>query len=138
LLEFGGTAWDEVKWAAQQGVPSISYADELSDAGLEALGSAFDGLGLDARFLVDLFTGDVETGRRLIEGAHRFGLTAFTWTLRPENRFLPLKWHVGLDHWAWGNWQAYFASLYSIGVDGVFADHPDLAFRARESVTARP
>lgn len=138
LLEFGGTAWDEVKWATEQGVPSIPYSDELSDAGLEALGSAFDGLGLDSRFLVDLFTGDVETGRRLIEAAHRCGLTAFTWTLRPENRFLPLKWHIGLDQSAWGNWQGYFASLYSLGVDAVFADHPDLALIARDSVTARP
>ena len=138
LMEFGGVAWDEVKWAAEQGVPSLTYIDELSDAGLEALGGAFDGLGLDARFLVDLFTGDVEAGRKIVEAAHGRGLTVFTWTLRPENRFLPLKWHVGLDQSAWGNWQGYFASIYSLGVDGVFADHPDLALAARESVSARP
>jgi len=138
LMEFGGVAWDEVTWAAEQGVPSLSYIDELSDAGLEALGGTFDGLGLDARFLVDIFTGSVDAGRKIVEAAHRSGLTVFTWTLRPENRFLPLTWQVGLDQAAWGNWQGYFASLYSLGVDGVFADHPDLALAARESVSARP
>lgn len=138
LMEFGGVAWDEVKWAAEQGVPSLAYIDELSDAGLEALGGAFDGLGLDARFLVDLFTGNVDAGRRIVDAAHRCGLIVFTWTLRPENRFLPLKWHGGLDQSAWGNWQGYFASIYSLGVDGVFADHPDLALFARESVSPRP
>jgi glycerophosphoryl diester phosphodiesterase len=138
LMEFGGVAWDEVKWAAEQGVPSLAYADELSEAGLEVLGRAFDGLGLDARFLVDLFTGNVDAGRKIVDAAHRSGLTVYTWTLRPENRFLPLKWHVGLDQSARGNWQGYFASLYSLGVDGVFADHPDLALAARESVSPRP
>ena len=138
LLEFGTAAWDEVQWAAAQGVPSLAYIDELSDAGLEALGGAFDGLGLDARFLVDLFTGNVDAGRKIVNAAHRCGLIVFTWTLRPENRFLPLKWHGGLDQSAWGNWQGYFASIYSLGVDGVFADHPDLALSARESVSPRP
>jgi glycerophosphoryl diester phosphodiesterase len=137
LMEFGGVAWDEVKWAAEQGVPSLAYIDELSAAGLEALGGAFDGLGLDARFLVDLFTGNVEAGRKIVDAAQRCGLSVFTWTLRPENRFLPLKWHVGLDQSARGNWQGYFESLYSLGVDGVFADHPDLALAARESVSPR-
>jgi glycerophosphoryl diester phosphodiesterase len=138
LMEFGGVAWDEVKWAAEQGVPSLAYIDELSDAGLEALGGSFDGLGLDARFLVDVFTGGIDAGKKLVEAAHGQGLTVFAWTLRPENRFLPLKWHVGLDQFAWGNWQGYFASIYSLGVDGIFADHPDLAITARESVSARP
>jgi len=138
LLEFGTAAWDEVQWAAAQGVPSLGYAEELSDAGLEALGGYFDGISVDARFLLDLATGQVDGGRKLVDVAHRFGLQVFTWTLRPENRFLPPKCHVGLDQTDWGNWRDYFVALYSTGLDGVFADHPDLAIAARASVTGRP
>ena len=137
ILERGHVAWDEVIWAQEQGVPSLAHADELSDAGLEVLGQLFDGISVDARFLVDRLTGDVEGGRRLVDTAHRCGLEVFAWTLRPENKFLPPQWRVGLDPASWGNWQQYYEAIYSTGVDGVFADHADLAVAARESVTRR-
>lgn len=138
ILEFGYVAWDEVKWAAEQGVPSLGNAEELSDAGLEVLGGYFDGISVDSRFLVDLLTGNVEGGKRLVAVAQRYGLEVFVWTLRPENKFLPPRWHGSLDLASWGDWQGYYEAILSTGVDGAFADHPDLAIVARKSVTPRP
>ncbi len=138
ILEFGYVAWDERKWAEAQGVPSLGNAEELSDAGLEVLGGFFDGISVDARYLVDILTGNVAAGKRLVEMAQNYGLEVFVWTLRPENTFLPAKWHGGLDVTSWGDWQGYYEAILSTGVDGVFADHPDLAIVARESVTPRP
>jgi glycerophosphoryl diester phosphodiesterase len=53
------------------------------------------------------------------------------WTLRAENAFLPVNMRVGDKKGAYGNWNAEFALILSSGVDGVFADQPDLAIRAR-------
>ena len=131
LLSQGDTAWDELVWAQSEGVPSISYDEELSDAGLDAFAGRLSGLSLDARYLVDLASGDTAAGKALVERIHDRGLQVFTYTLRPENCFLPLEFRKGLDEGQWGNWEGAFQAIYATGVDAVFADHPDLAVRAR-------
>ena len=131
LLSQGDTAWDELVWAQSEGVPSISYDEELSDAGLDAFAGRLSGLSLDARYLVDLASGDTAAGTALVQRIHDRGLQVFTYTLRPENCFLPLEFRKGLDEGQWGNWEGAFQAIYATGVDAVFADHPDLAVRAR-------
>lgn len=131
LLEQGGTAWDEIAWAQSEGVPSISYDEELSDAGLDAFAGRLSGLSLDARYLVDLASGDSSEGAALVQRIHDRGLQVFSYTLRPENCFLPVAFRKGLDEGEWGNWEGAYQALYATGVDAVFADHPDLAVRAR-------
>ena len=131
LLSQGDTAWDELVWAQSEGVPSISYDEELSDAGLDAFAGRLSGLSLDARYLVDLATGDTAAGTALVQRIHDRGLQVFTYTLRPENCFLPLEFRKGLDEGQWGNWESAYQAIYATGVDAVFADHPDLAVRAR-------
>ena len=131
LLSPGDTAWDELVWAQSEGVPSISYDEELSDAGLDAFAGRLSGLSLDARYLVDLASGDTAAGTALVQRIHDRGLQVFTYTLRPENCFLPLEFRKGLDEGQWGNWEGAFQAIYATGVDAVFADHPDLAVRAR-------
>ena len=131
LLSQGDTAWDELVWAQSEGVPSISYDEELSDAGLDAFAGRLSGLSLDARYLVDLATGDSAAGTALVQRIHDRGLQVFTYTLRPENCFLPLEFRKGLDEGQWGNWESAYQAIYATGVDAVFADHPDLAVRAR-------
>ena len=131
LLSQGDTAWDELVWAQSEGVPSISYDEELSDAGLDAFAGRLSGLSLDARYLVDLASGDTAAGQALVQRIHDRGLQVFAYTLRPENCFLPLEFRKGLDEGQWGNWEGAFQAIYATGVDAVFADHPDLAVRAR-------
>jgi glycerophosphoryl diester phosphodiesterase len=53
------------------------------------------------------------------------GLEVWTWTLRPENRFLPRRYR--LSGRPFGRYAAYWRRLIDSGVTGVFADHPDLA-----------
>ncbi|WP_353807335.1 glycerophosphodiester phosphodiesterase family protein [Agromyces sp. SYSU T00194] len=72
-------------------------------------------------------------GAALVEAAHEHGLDVFTWTLRPENRFLRQGFRRGTATSAWGDWLGAFARIIETGVDGVFADHPDLALDARNT-----
>ncbi|WP_348535009.1 hypothetical protein [Pseudolysinimonas kribbensis] len=59
-------------------------------------------------------------------------MLAFTWTLRPENRFLAPA-HRGSGSKAdWGDWMAEYRAAIATGVDGIFVDHPDLGVAARE------
>jgi glycerophosphoryl diester phosphodiesterase len=58
----------------------------------------------------------------------------FTWTLRPENRFLAPGHRVGTAPAEWGHWRREFDLIMSTGLDGVFADHPDLAVAARDGL----
>jgi len=53
------------------------------------------------------------------------GLDVWTWTLRPENRFLPRRYWLPGNRF--GRYAAYWRRLIDSGVTGVFADHPDLA-----------
>lgn len=65
---------------------------------------------------------------RVVERFLALGLDVWTWTLRPENRFLPPRYRV--LHGPFGRYGAYWSRLVACGVTGVFADHPDLAHRA--------
>jgi glycerophosphoryl diester phosphodiesterase len=131
LLESGGTAWDEREWAAHNGVPSMNYDDELSEAALEVFAQVFSAVSLDARYLVNPVTGDTAQGAALVARIHAAGLRVFVWTARAENAFLPGPWRSSDDPAALGDWGAMFAALYATGVDAVFADQPDLAVAAR-------
>lgn len=61
----------------------------------------------------------------IVAGFRELGLDVWTWTLRPENRFLPRRYR--LQGSAFGRYAAYWRRLLDAGVTGVFADHPDLA-----------
>ncbi|WP_298226663.1 glycerophosphodiester phosphodiesterase family protein [Gryllotalpicola sp.] len=106
-----------------------------------------------AEALVDLTAGDLEgvsverallldaeghARPELVDLAHADGLAVFAWTLRPENAFLAPAHRRGDADAAFGAWQQEFRAILTTGVDGVFADHPDLAAAVRDtlSVTA--
>lgn len=131
LLEASGAPADH---------PERPYADYLTAEGLAQLardpgqnsGLGLDGISVDKRLL--LWTDDA--GRTngvtdIVDRAHAAGLTIFCWTLRAENRFLPADLRLGLSAAAFGNWRHEFELLLGSGVDGVFADQPDLALRVR-------
>lgn len=61
----------------------------------------------------------------VVDGFRGLGLDVWTWTLRPENRFLPPRFRTPTGRR--GRYGAYWRRLVSAGVTGVFADHPDLA-----------
>jgi glycerophosphoryl diester phosphodiesterase len=62
----------------------------------------------------------------LVARAHAVGLSVFVWTLRAENRFLGRNLRRGKAARDFGDWKTEYELLLSTGVDGVFADQPDL------------
>jgi glycerophosphoryl diester phosphodiesterase len=71
----------------------------------------------------------------LVADAHAVGLAVHAWTFRAENQFLPTDFRIGADPTARGYITAEFELFFGLGVDGVFADHPDTAVAVR---TAAP
>ena len=120
LLEGTGTAPD---LTASLGAAAPDYTAQLSDAGLAELAARVDGVSVDKGRLLEP---DARAGVELVDRAHQAGLEVYTWTLRPENRFLTVPNRRGSAA-AWGDWRAEFDAVIATGVDGVFADHPDLA-----------
>ncbi len=131
LVERSGTAADLVARRGAAAAPS--YAAQLRGAELERLAARVDGVSLD-RGLVVRVEGDAVVSTGAVERARAAGLAVFTWTLRPENRFLAPPFRIGRDPAAHGDWRADFAAILATGVDGVFADHPDLAVAARDGI----
>ncbi len=100
---------------------AASYV-HLSESPVElgALPGSIDGVSYAKALLI------APGGEQLVRDAHDAGLAVYTWTLRPENAFLAERFRTGEDPAAWGDWRAEYAAILSTGVDGVFADHPDL------------
>jgi glycerophosphoryl diester phosphodiesterase len=66
--------------------------------------------------------------------AHAAGLLVFCWTLRTENRFLPANFRYGGGPGHAGDYESEWLRILGTGIDGVFADHPDLAVAVRDSL----
>lgn len=129
LLEGKGTAPD---LALRLGAAAPDYSAQLSDSGLAELAARVDGVSVDKGRLLKP---DVRAGVELVDRAHRAGLEVYTWTLRPENRFLTPPFRSSGGAREWGDWRGEFEAVLATGVDGVFADHPDLAIVARDEVS---
>jgi glycerophosphoryl diester phosphodiesterase len=132
LVEGSGSPADLVRAA---GASAPSYDSFVTDAGLRSLAGRFDGVSVGVPRVIgnrlDTTAGAPLGGAALVDAAHDAGLVVFTWTLRPENRFLPSSYRRGKGKAAWGDWIGAFGDVLATGVDGVFVDHPDLGVEAR-------
>ena len=120
LAEASGAPADLV---ALSGADARSYADHLTTDGLARLGDEVDGVSVEKSVLL------ADTGEAFVDQAHGAGLDVFTWTLRAENRFLDSSFRRGTEPGAYGDWRGEFSRILATGVDGVFADQPDLVRR---------
>lgn len=123
LLERAGSPADLV---ASMGSKATTFQEQLADEGLARLAERFDGISVDKWLLFERSAHSVRAND-LIDRAHAAGLQIFTWTLRPENRFLEKANRVGATPASWGAWMREWDTVMGAGIDGVFADHPDLA-----------
>jgi len=149
LLEDQGAPADRV---AALGSAAPGYDSDLTLRGLYALGSAahspserVDGISVETSQV--LSSGSVSVAlfgeedaadvgavtSDLVDLAHSAGLAVFCWTLRPENAMLPEEFRSAGPDSDWGDWRRYYSILLHAGVDGVFADHPDLAVAVRDN-----
>lgn len=100
--------------------PGTTYEHELGAAGLDALATWADGISVatDRLGVVDEATAaEPVAGLGLVEAAHERGLQVATYTLRPEDRFLPPA--------LAGRPEEHWRGILRTGVDAVFADAPD-------------
>jgi glycerophosphoryl diester phosphodiesterase len=134
LLEATGAPADLV---ARHGSGATRYEDYLTDLALYRLGHQVDGISVPKSLILNTDAeGNVDGASDLVDSAHAAGLEIYTWTLRPENRFLAPGFRTGTRKADFGNWQAEFRTILETGIDGVFADQPDLAVFVRDSLPA--
>jgi glycerophosphoryl diester phosphodiesterase len=111
---------------------TTTYADMATTAGLRAVAAYADGVGPSKDYIVPRDA----AGRSLaptgfVRDAHAAGLLVHPYTFRAENQFLPAELRRGPDPAAWGDALAEAAQFFALGVDGLFADQPDVAVEAR-------
>jgi glycerophosphoryl diester phosphodiesterase len=132
LADATGAPADQV---AQFGDEARPYADYLTDAGLAALAVSVDGVSVDKNLLLEVDAAGAAIGTTdLARRARGAGLETYAWTLRAENQFLAKNFRRGPRARKLGHWEREFALIMRTGVDGVFADQPDLALRARAAL----
>jgi glycerophosphoryl diester phosphodiesterase len=133
LLEARGSAADLV---AHFGRKAPTYASQLTAAGLARLAREVDGVSVEKSLVIRLGAEGRVVSTDLVARAHAAGLDVFTWTLRPENRFLAPAHRRGSSPRDWGDWRTEFELILGSGVDGVFVDHPDLGVAARDDLAS--
>jgi glycerophosphoryl diester phosphodiesterase len=111
-----------------------TYEQLATPAGLAFVASHADGVGPSKDYIVP------RDGRNcslpptsFVDHAHAAGLVVHPYTFRAENNFLPCELRIGDDLAAHGNFAAEVEQFLTLGVDGLFTDHPDLAVAARDS-----
>lgn len=121
LVADGGAPADRATGgdSADGSVPT--YAEMITPEGLRAVATYAWGIGPDKRLVLPPRGGE----RSLVRDAHAAGLQVHVWTLRSEPRFQGPR--FGGDPFA--EVRAFLAA----GVDGVFADFPDVVVRVLEA-----
>lgn len=134
LAERIGSPADEVAaHEANRSHKVRSYAWFRSNDGLDLLATVVDGISVAKWNILRLNALGRATGTTdLVQRAHDRGLLVYTWTLRPENRFLNLRFQSSVHGAEWGDWEDEFALVLASGVDGIFVDHPDIALAIRD------
>lgn len=133
LIEASGASADEV---AERGRAARTFAQHITDEGLADLAEEYDGVSVNKRLLLATDGhGRVTGATDLVDRAHGAGLLVYCWTLRAENRFLARNLRHPGGPRAQGDWMREFHLLMQTGLDGVFADQPDLAREARAALS---
>ncbi|HEY0692548.1 MAG TPA: glycerophosphodiester phosphodiesterase [Kribbella sp.] len=105
-----------------------TFADLIEPAGLREISTYAQVLAPHKDLVIPrTASGELDAPTSLVEQAHRAGLAVHLWTFRAEQRFLP----IGLDL------AAELARFAATGIDGVFADQPDIAVALAAKVNQR-
>jgi glycerophosphoryl diester phosphodiesterase len=133
LLEDQGHPADQL---AEYGAGALRYTDHLTPGGLAHLAAepaSIDGISVPKSLILETDDGgEVIGASALVDDAHAAGLEIYCWTLRPENKFLAKTFRTDARTADFGHWQSEFRLILDSGIDGVFADHPDLAVHVRD------
>ena len=109
--------------------PSLRWAEMIAPSGLAEIATYADGIGP----VMDYVLGPDGSPTDLVANAHAAGLKVHPWTVRKENRFLPLPLRRGSEPGTRGNVEALIGLLAAAGVDGYFTDDPAIAVEVRRA-----
>src|SRR5919109_2960708 len=109
-----------------------TYGDLATPAGLAFVAGYADGAGPSKDYIVPR---DAEgcslAPTTFVADAHSAGLLVHPYTFRAENNFLPCELRTSSDPAEYGKFAKEVRQFFKLGVDGLFADQPDLAVAAR-------
>ena len=141
LAEMSSMRWTCVQLASADGGPwdrrDLSYAQMLSDDGLQDIAEYARGIGVEKTLIVPRDAHNNAAGPTdLIARAHAKNLLVHAWTFRAENYFLPNDLRRGdadapdymRQH---GDLAAELRGFQALGLDGWFSDFPGMAVAAR-------
>ena len=102
----------------------LTYADLLTQKGLREIAEYAQAIGVHKNLLIPRDNyGKLLSPTSLIIDAHAANLQVHAWTFRNEDFFLPLDLQ--------GNPQKEYEIFFSLGIDGVFSDYPNIALTVK-------
>jgi glycerophosphoryl diester phosphodiesterase len=115
-----------------------TYADLVTPEGLAQIATYARGVGVHKSLVLPPDgKGGLGAPTSLVSEAHRAGLLVHVWTLRAENAFLPAALREGNSSADTGDMRGEALLFLEAGVDGFFADHPDVGAAARDAFLGR-
>ncbi|OLT38692.1 glycerophosphodiester phosphodiesterase [Saccharomonospora sp. CUA-673] len=129
LIGASGAPYDFV----ESGDPR-TYDDLVTPEGLKEIASYADAVGPEKNRIIPTDDdGNLTEPTTFVDDAHHENLIVHPWTFRAENEFLPTNLQSSDDPAAYGDIFAEYQAFLETGIDGVFADHPDIAVEAVRS-----
>ncbi|MCP2339472.1 glycerophosphodiester phosphodiesterase [Actinomadura rupiterrae] len=110
-----------------------TFADMTKPAGLKTVREYADWIGPEKTLVIPpKADGSLGTPGPLVADAHRAGLKVVPYTFRNENQFLPTDLRNGTKPGDYGNVFKEYEAYFKAGIDGMFSDNSDTAYRARQ------
>ncbi len=114
-----------------------TYSQLATPAGLAEIATYADGVGPEKSYVIPRNPdGSLGEPTSFVDDAHEADLLVHAYTFRAENFFLPTDYRIGTDLTAFGDYAGEVTAYLEAGLDGLFADHPDLAVAARDAFVA--
>jgi glycerophosphoryl diester phosphodiesterase len=114
-----------------------TYADLVTPAGLGVIATYAQGISPDKnRVIPRPVDGTLGEPTSLVEDAHDADLLVHAYTFRAENAFPPVDYRSSADPAAYGDAFGELTAYLETGLDGLFADQPDIAVEARDDFLA--
>jgi glycerophosphoryl diester phosphodiesterase len=114
-----------------------TYADLSTPDGLRGIASYAQGIGPEKQQVIPLKAdGTLGSPTTLVTDAHRAGLVVHPYTFRAENNFLPVDLRTSAVLTDFGRAIDEQIMYLRTGLDGLFADHPDIGVVARAEFRA--
>lgn len=141
LASMSGSQIRCIQLIAAEGAPAdgegLTYADLIAPEGLKRISGYAYGIGAQKSLIIPRDGAERSLpATDLVRRAHDEGLKVHAWTFRSENFFLPDEFRAGPDPQVRGDGRAELEQFFAAGVDGVFCDHPEDGFEARQAWSA--